>query len=98
GASVAVAMVSVRVVCSAGKTTPTVGDTVIHFAPEVAVNEMGAPSVESITVCTELEAGVILSVSVEALRPRSGNGGDTTSVTGIMTGARPVTVMVTVEL
>jgi hypothetical protein len=59
---------------------------------------MGAPSVERVMVWTEVANGVIFRVMVEELKPSVGNGGEITSVTGIVTTGSPVTVIVTVDV
>ena len=49
-------------------------------------------------VCAEMVDGGKLSVMMEALSVRSGNGGETTSVTGTKITGSPVTVTVTVDV
>ena len=93
-----VSTVMVKVFWAAGSTTPTAGVTVSHLAPAVAVKEIGPPSVASVTACIEVENGVMLRLRMVVLKLSVGRGGETTSVTGIVTTGKPVTVMVTVEL
>ena len=93
-----VSTVMVKIFSAPGKTTPTAGATVSHFAPAVAVNEIGAPLVVSVTVCAEVVEGATVSVMMEELSASVGKGGATTSVTGIETTGSPLTVMVTVEV
>ena len=80
---------------SPGRTTPTAGATVIQAAPEVAVNEIGDPLVDSNTVCAAGLGGAV-KVNVVALSARVEGGEVTASDTGTMTGAAtPVTVSMT---
>src|SRR5215472_7956570 len=93
-----VSTLMVSVVAGPGNTTPTAGETVIHFAPDVAVKEIGVPLVVSETVCETGGEGGTEKARVLALRPSAGAGGETTNVTGMVTGFNPVTVTVTLEL
>jgi hypothetical protein len=85
-------------VTTSGCPTPLRVVTVSQVEPDVAVKEIGAPLVDILTSCVAGELGgetkfrvVVLNVSVD-------EAGITTNVTGIVTGATPVTVTVTDEL
>jgi len=62
------------------------------------VNEIGAPLVDMVTDCVGGELGGETKFSLVALNVSVDEAGSTTNVTGIVTGATPVTVTVTDEL
>ena len=85
-------------VTTSGCPTPLSVVTVNQVEVDVAVKEIGAPLVDILTGCVAGELGgetkfrvVVLNVSVD-------EAGITTNVTGMVTGATPVTVTVTDEL
>lgn len=89
---------TLSVSCSPGRTIPTVGETVAHVAPEVAVNEIGAPFVVSVTVCAADGSGGAVKLNVDGLSVSVDGGEVTSRVTATITGAStPVTVIVIEE-
>lgn len=62
------------------------------------MNEIGAPLVDIVTGCAAGELGGDTKFSVVALNVSVDGAGVTSNVTGIVTGATPVTVTVTDEL
>lgn len=71
---------------------------VSHLAPAVAVNEIGSPSVESVTICEVVVPGAA-KVTLVQLKERFAGGAVTVNVTGIFTGAAtPATLIVTKAL
>jgi hypothetical protein len=65
---------------------------------DVAVKEIGAPLVDSLTVWAAGGFGGEVKFSVVALNVSVESAGVTTSVTGIVTDVTPATVSVTDEL
>lgn len=77
---------------------PTLGETVAQVAPEVAVNEIGAPFVVSVTVCAADGSGGAVKFNVDGFSVSVDGGEVTSNVTSTMTGdATPVTVTVMEE-
>lgn len=96
GASAVASTVTVMVACSPGSTMPTVGDTVIQVAPEVAENEIGELLVVNVTVCGADGSGGAMKLSVAGVKLKVEGAAVTFSVTGIASGAAaPTTVSVT---
>lgn len=74
---------------------PTLGETVNHVAPGVAVNEIGAPFVDSVTVWDGAGFGGAVKVRVAGFSDKVEGAAVTFKVTGTTTGAAaPVTVIV----
>jgi hypothetical protein len=71
--------------------------TVNQGEPDVAVNEIGAPLVDIVTVWVAGGLGGVAKGTLVALNVSVEGAGVTTSVTGIVTGATPVTVNVTLD-
>jgi hypothetical protein len=71
--------------------------TVSQGEPDVAVNEIGAPLVDIVTVWVAGGLGGVAKGTLVALNVSVDGAGVTTSVTGIVTGATPVTVNVTLD-
>lgn len=90
-------MDSVRLCCAPGSTTPTDGLTVSHGEPEVAVNEIGAPLVDNVTVWSGTGTGGAVRLNAVGLTVSVEGGAVTVRFTGIDTGvATPDTVTTTV--
>jgi hypothetical protein len=70
---------------------------VSQVAPDVAVKEIGAPFVVIVMVCDAGGLGGVVKFNVVVLNISVDGAGVTTSVTGMVTGATPVTVRVTVD-
>ena len=86
----------VSVIVSPGTTIPIAGETISHAAPAVAVNEIGAPLVVRVTVCTGAGFGGAVKLRLVALKLRVDGAAVTCSVTFTTAGAAtPATVMVT---
>lgn len=84
-------------VTTSGCPTPLSVVAVSQVDPEVTVKEIGAPLVDMLTVCVAGGLGGVAKFSVVTLNISVDGAGVTTSVTGIVTGATPVTVRVTLE-
>ena len=98
GVRFAPSAVTVKVSSSPGKTIPSVGVTLSHVAPAVAVNEMGEPLVDNVMVCAAAGFGGALNVRVAGFSDNVEGAAVTFRVTGIATGAAaPVTVSVMAE-
>jgi hypothetical protein len=81
---------------SPGKTMPTAGETDSQAAPAVAVNAMGDPLVDSITVCAMDGVGGALKIRLFVLKLKV-DGGEVISKLTVTTAgdATPETVIVT---
>lgn len=87
--------VMVRICCSPGNTTPTLGVTDSHTAPEVAANEIGAPSVVNTTVCAATGLGGAVNAKVVGLIVSVAGGEVMVKVTATTIGElSPATVIV----
>lgn len=74
---------------------PTLGETDAQVAPEVAVKDIGAPFVVSVTICAADGSGGAVKLNVAGFKVSVDGGDVTSSVTATTTGAAtPVTVMV----
>ena len=99
GANVAAFTLTVSVVSSPGKTIPIAGETVIHGTPEVAVNDIGDPLVESVNVCATDGLGGAVKIRVLGVTAKVEGAAVTWSVTVITAGDNtPATVIVTEEV
>ena len=79
-----------------GRTIPTVGETVIQVAPDVAVKEIGEPLVDNVTVCVADGSGGAANARVAGVKVKVEGGAVTFRFTVTTTGdATPVTVIVT---
>jgi predicted aspartyl protease len=77
---------------------PTAGETLSQVAPEVAVNEMGEPLVDIVTVCATDGLGGAVNIRVDELKVKVEGGEVTWSVTVTTAGdPTPETVMVTAD-